>query len=49
MRLSPDTVHTHAKNVYRKLGVSSKTEAAMIWMRNLGEVGGPPKLLSVAV
>lgn len=49
MRLSPDTVHTHAKNVYRKLGVSSKTEAAMIWMRSLGEVGGPPKLLSVAV
>lgn len=49
MRLSSDTVHSHAKNVYRKLGVGSKTEAAMIWMRSLSEVGGPPKLLSVAV
>lgn len=47
MRLSTDTVHSHAKNVYRKLGVGSKTEAAMIWMRSLSEVGGPPKLLSV--
>jgi NarL family two-component system response regulator LiaR len=46
MRLSTDTVHSHAKNVYRKLGVGSKTEAAMIWMRSLTEAGGPPKLLS---
>lgn len=47
MQLSPDTVHSHAKKVYRKLGVRSKTEAAMIWMRSLGEAGGPPKLLSL--
>ena len=49
MQLSPDTVHSHAKKVYRKLGVTSKTEAAMIWMRSLGESGGPPKLLSLAL
>lgn len=47
MSLSPDTVHSHAKNVYRKLDVRSKTEAAMIWMRSLGEAGGPPKLLTI--
>lgn len=47
LQLSPDTVHSHAKKVYRKLGVRSKTEAAMIWMRSLGEPGGPPKLLSL--
>jgi two-component system, NarL family, response regulator LiaR len=47
LHLSPDTVHSHAKNVYRKLGVASKTEAAMIWLRSLGEAGGPPKLLSM--
>lgn len=45
MRLSPDTVHSHAKNVYRKLKVTSKTEAAMIWLRSLSEMGGPPRLL----
>jgi NarL family two-component system response regulator LiaR len=49
MSLSPDTVHSHAKKVYRKLGVRSKTEAAMIWMRSLGEAGGPPKLFSMPI
>lgn len=49
LELSPDTVHSHAKNVYRKLGVRSKTEAAMIWMRSLAEPGGPPKLFAAAV
>ena len=48
MCLSPDTVHSHAKNVYKKLKVRSKTEAAMLWLRSLGEAGGPPKLLNVA-
>lgn len=40
MKLSPDTVHSHAKNVYRKLNVRSKTEAAMIWLRNLSDGAG---------
>ncbi|WP_414663725.1 LuxR C-terminal-related transcriptional regulator [Horticoccus sp. 23ND18S-11] len=49
MRLSPDTVHSHAKKVYRKLGVRSKTEAAMIWMRSLSDSDGPPKLMSLGL
>lgn len=49
LQLSPDTVHSHAKKVYRKLGVRSKTEAAMIWMRSLADSDGPPKLLSLGL
>lgn len=47
LQLSAETVHSHAKKVYRKLGVGSKTEAAMIWLRSLGEAGGPPKLMTL--
>jgi DNA-binding NarL/FixJ family response regulator len=49
MRLSPDTVHSHAKNVYKKLKVKSKTEAAMLWLRSLGDAGGPPKLVGAPI
>ncbi len=31
LKLSRDTVHSHAKNIYRKLMVRSKTEAALLF------------------
>jgi DNA-binding NarL/FixJ family response regulator len=37
MQLSINTVHTHTKNVYKKLNVRSKTEAAMLWLRSMDE------------
>jgi DNA-binding NarL/FixJ family response regulator len=44
MRLSTNTVHTHTKNVYKKLNVRSKTEAAMIWLRSLDERPTPEQV-----
>ncbi len=48
MKLSADTVHSHTKNVYRKLRVRSKTEAAMIWLRSVGENSVHAPLFPVA-
>lgn len=49
MQLSTETVHSHAKKVYRKLGVGSKTEAAMIWLRTVTDGGATANSLSLAV
>jgi len=33
LELSRDTVHSHAKKIYRKLMVRSKTEASLLFKR----------------
>lgn len=41
--ISPKTVATHAENIRRKLGVSSRAEAIAVAYRDHLLVGGPPK------
>lgn len=44
LELSRDTVHSHAKKIYRKLMVRSKTEASLLFKR----AGFEPPVLAVA-
>ncbi len=48
MQVSANTIHTHTKNVYRKLKVSSKTEAAMIWLQSMDGKNSRTPLMSCA-
>ena len=44
LKLSRDTVHSHAKKIYRKLMVRSKTEASLLF-KGRGTVLPPPALV----
>ena len=41
--LSKLTIHTHKKNIYRKLGVKNRIELCQVVIKNLGKVGSGDK------
>ena len=40
LRLQPETVRTHVKNIFRKIGVTSRTQA-VLWAIKKGLVRSP--------
>jgi DNA-binding NarL/FixJ family response regulator len=49
MGLSIYTVHTHVRNIYRKLVVRNRAEAVMTWLRRNGRLAGPRVVPTSAV
>jgi len=42
MQRSPQTIYSHSKRMYRKLGVKSKTEAAVLFLNGERSADSPP-------